>query len=505
MALRTDDARWRRENERLEYKAAQGGLPRSLWETYSAFANTDGGTIVLGVKECDDGSLEACGVADPHGLVSSFWNTVHNPNKVSACLLAGSDVSIREVGDVSVVAIGIPRADRLQRPVYVGGNPLTGTYRRNGEGDYRCSEDEVRAMMRDANPSSLDELVAFHATIDELCPDSVAAYRNMFASLRPTHPWCRLPNQDFLIRLKAASLDQGASVIRPTRAGLLMFGYEYAILDEFPDYLLDYREVSSGRRWDDRIVSSDGAWSGNVFDFWAKVLPHLTEDLKTPFELDGEMRRVDDTPLHKAVREALTNTLVHADYQGRRGVVVVRYADRIEFANPGGMRIGIDVAFAGGITDARNAAIARMFSLIGAGERAGSGLEYIRVTSERNGLLRPVLSEGHNPDRTKLTLFMVPDDDNRALWSKGHPSVRRGEPRGQGSTVSLVPVVLPGESDRERLIRLLVAEHRISRSDVQHKLDMGETKAKRLLVSLRDEGILDSHGAGRGTYYTLAR
>ena len=76
MALRTDDARWRRENERLEYKAAQGGVPRSLWETYSAFANTDGGTIVLGVKECDDGSLEACGVADPHGLVSSFWNTV---------------------------------------------------------------------------------------------------------------------------------------------------------------------------------------------------------------------------------------------------------------------------------------------------------------------------------------------------------------------------------------------------------------------------------------------
>ena len=184
---------------------------------------------------------------------------------------------------------------------------------------------------------------------------------------------------------------------------------------------------------------------------------------------------------------------------------MVRYADRIEFANPGGMRIGVDVAFAGGITDARNAAIARMFSLIGAGERAGSGLEYIRVTSERNGLPRPVLSEGHNPDRTKLTLFMVPDDDNRALWSKGHPSVRRGEPRGQGSTVSLVPVVLPGESDRERLIRLLVAEHRVSRSDVQHKLDLGETKAKRLLVSLRDEGILDSHGAGRGTYYTLAR
>ena len=122
-----------RENNRIEAKKARGGLPHSIWETYSAFANTLGGVILLGVVEDDNKQLEAVGVPDPDQLVKEFWNIVNNINKVSVNILSTSDVSVESVDGKSIVVINVPRAQRADRPVYLLDNPLRESYRRNGE------------------------------------------------------------------------------------------------------------------------------------------------------------------------------------------------------------------------------------------------------------------------------------------------------------------------------------------------------------------------------------
>ena len=83
-----------RENNRIEAKKALGGLPHSIWETYSAFANTLGGVILLGVEEHADKSLHAVDLPDPEKLVKEFWDAVNNPNKASVNVLTSRHVRI---------------------------------------------------------------------------------------------------------------------------------------------------------------------------------------------------------------------------------------------------------------------------------------------------------------------------------------------------------------------------------------------------------------------------
>lgn len=190
-----------KENNRLEAKKAQGGLPHSIWETYSAFANTFGGYILLGVVENADKSFSSVPLPSPEKLVVDFWNSVNNHSVVNVNILSDQNVQIVESGGNQIVVIEVPRADRHDKPVYMGVDPFAGTYRRNGEGDYRCTRDEVRAMMRDQADISQDVRVMDTMTIDCLDMDTIRRYRQRMDNLRPSHVWSELAVEDFLHRI----------------------------------------------------------------------------------------------------------------------------------------------------------------------------------------------------------------------------------------------------------------------------------------------------------------
>lgn len=134
-----------REDNRLEAKKSQGGLPESIWETYSAFANTVGGLILLGVIEQEDKSFATVPLDNPDQLAADFWNTLNRPGVVSANILEPEDVDILESGGNRIVVIRVPPAKR--RPVWIGNDPYTGSYWRHGEGDYRIPADVVKKLL----------------------------------------------------------------------------------------------------------------------------------------------------------------------------------------------------------------------------------------------------------------------------------------------------------------------------------------------------------------------
>ena len=474
-----------KENNRIEAKKAIGGLPRSIWETYSAFANTLGGIILLGVEEHSDKSLHPVPLPDPEKLIKEFWDIVNNANRVSANILSDRDVTIEEIDGKHIVAIRVPRAQRSDKPVYIDGNPLSGSYRRNGEGDYKCTKEEVQAMLRDATIKTQDMAVLEDMELDAFDYDSVKRYRIRMKTYRPGHVWEELEDVEFLYKLGAVGRSSDGRR-HPTAAGLLMFGCEYEIVKAFPTYFLDYQEqLDPNTRWTDRIVSSSGDWSGNIYDFYFRVYNKLTQDIRVPFRLEGG-DRIDDTPVHKALREALANCLINADYYGRQGLVIIKKRDAITFSNPGGFRIDVEAAKSGGVSDPRNSALIKIFNLIDVGERAGSGIPNIFSVWKKQGWAAPVIAESFDPDRITVSLMLGKGGDKKA-------AIKSGDKKAAAKTAA----------HRQAIISYLTENISARSAEIAELLGLRPTRARELLFEMVNDDILVSEGGNKNRIYKL--
>ena len=393
-----------REGNRLEVKKAGERLPDSLWETYSSFSNCSGGVIVPGAAERRDGSWYTTHIQDPDKLLKDFWNTVNNRKKVSINLLDEEDVKLYEYNGDTILVITVPKADRVYKPVYINDDLFRGTFRRDHEGDYHCSEAEVRGMLRDQAERSTDSRILLNMETDIFFRETVKSYRTRHMAVNPQHVWHRLDDEAYLERIGAASVSDVDNRLHPTVAGLLMFGEEYIIRREFPEYFLDYREIlDPSIRWTDRLESSSGEWSGNLLDYFFSMERRLLRDVQKPFMMDG-ITRIDETDIHRAIREALANCIANADFNFPRGIVIIKKPESLSIENPGSIITGRAQMLKGGISEPRNKIIMKMFNLIRIGERAGSGVPDIFATWQDAGLLQPTVTEQFKPDRTVVIL-----------------------------------------------------------------------------------------------------
>lgn len=478
----------------LECKAAQGRdgrgeLPEDFWKSYSAMANTDGGVILLGVQEKPRGEFHALGLADVERVRKALWDNLHNRKQVSSNLLSEQDVEPIVLDGKTALRIRVPRAARQVKPVHLGSNPFGGTYLRRYEGDYLADDETVRRLLAERVEDSRDERVLKGFGFDDLDMETVAAYRNRFAAVKPGHVWSDLPLPEFLERIGAFGKNREEDYAGLRLAGLLMFGRAEVIRDALPHYMVDYQErpeSKAEKRWIDRLVP-DGSWSGNVYDFFRKVYQKLTADLKVPFQLQ-EGQRVDDTPVHEALREALANTLIHADFSGRVSVLVVKRPDMFGFRNPGLMRVPPELAVQGGNSDCRNRRLQTMFQLVGYGDHAGSGLPKIYRNWAGQHWRRPVLHELREPEQTLMELRMsslVPE--NVLLELQSHIGERFAA-LPELARLALITSSAEGMLNHARLREV----------STEHPADI-----TKMLAGLVRDGLLVTQGAGRGMVYFL--
>ena len=469
----------------LECKRASQKLPNSVWETYSAMANTYGGIILLGVDEVKTEKdwkkrYPIVGLADAEKLRVDFWNLLNDSEKVNINLLIDEDVEIVQIEGKSIIAIHISQADYHQKPVFVNGNMNKGTYKRNHEGDYHCKESELRAMIRDASDEGNDGRRLPYYGMDDVDVPTLREYRQMFMNLNPDHSLNRKDDKEFLRQMGAYVEDRATGEGGLTMAGLLMFGKGLSIRERFDMIRLDYVDKSNltqGQRYRDRLTY-DGDWENNLFQFMTRVMPKLTRDVPVPFVLEG-VQRVDDTPMHKLLREAMTNMIIHADFMLNGILKVEKRDDGYFFTNPGSLKLPVEDIYRGGISAARNPHIQDLLRMIGYGDNLGTGFPEMVEIWQNAWDERPVLNERNELQLVELTFS----------------GMKRKMPSSEN-----LPENLPenlGELDR-RILAEIVANPTVTYDGLAKVLGKTRETIRVHLKSLREKRLADRIGPAKG-------
>ncbi len=213
----------------------------------------------------------------------------------------------------------------------------------------------------------------------------------------------------------------------------------------------------------------------HLFNFIRIVLPKVTRDLPRPFKMEGVVRR-DDSLQHKAVREAVTNMIIHADFMVNGLLRIEKYDDRIVLTNPGLLKLPLEQIYHGGESKARNQRMQNMFRMIGYGENLGSGFPLILNAWNEKHWMKPELLEQTELMQVKLTLYI---QNNVASGSSNDPI---------NDPINL--------TERQKLILQTFSEEKsLSRERLCEKTGLSDATAKREIAFLKKAGYLERVGS----------
>ncbi|MFR0619566.1 ATP-binding protein [Bifidobacterium thermophilum] len=343
------------DTQECEVKEAAKKVPASLVETLSAFSNGDGGTVILGISEHD-------GFTAVHGFDARAMQEAFNAECEKLTPRVRPVIEILPFEGSHVLVAHIPPMAPRDRPCYVTTRGrYQGSYIRSGDGDRRLTPYEIDRMIENQSQPTFDDEVVEQATLHDLDASLVSAF---IARQRELHPrvFGERSDEEILLGMHVIKhSDGGDADSHPTLGGLMALG-------TFPQQFFPRLNVTftafpgvgkgevveGGRRFLDAQTIV-----GPIPSMIEDALAAVTRNMRVGAVIDGAFRKdVPDYP-RKAVREALSNALMHRDYSYEaRGsqVQVNMYADRLEILNPGGLygNVTVDTLGTVGMSSSRN-------------------------------------------------------------------------------------------------------------------------------------------------------
>lgn len=369
------------EGKTLEFKRDLSS-PAGVLRTVIAFANTAGGVVLIGVE---DGTRHVRGVSDPLAVeerLASVLNDGIAPRLVP-------DIEILPWRSTNVLAVQVYPSPN--RPHYLKSAGINaGVYLRTGSTNRRADDDLIAEMQRANLGKSFDE-----QPLPDLNSEAVdfRAASECFASVR------KLKRGD-LATLRLLVPHQGRAV--PSTGGLLLFGRPQEREDQFPDAWIQAGRFAGK---DKTVIADSTALHGPLVTLVEDAVGFVQKHGMQGYDI-GAVRRTNRWSLPPvALREAVVNAVVHADYSQRGAPIRISiFDDRVEIESPGLLPPGLTVEdLRRGVSKLRNRVIGRVFQELGLIEQWGSGIQRMGAACKDAGLPVPLLEELGT--RFRVTLF----------------------------------------------------------------------------------------------------
>lgn len=426
------------EGKTLEFKESTQSIS-GIIKAVIAFANTAGGTIIIGIQ---DRTKKIIGVTNALDEEERLTNVISD--SISPFIVP--NIEIRTYRKKELILIHVAHA---AGPYYLKSAGIEkGVYVRFGSTNRIADTEMLEALQLFTKKISFDEIAYPQLHADALDWDAI---RKCFQEIHNDITANKAENLGLVI-IKGDALS-------PSFGGIILFGINRIKI--FPDAII-------------RCVRFLGDNKAKVLDYadiisypviaFEEVIRFIERNTRMGAEI-GRLKRID-IPQYPpvAIREAVINAIIHTDYAAKgASIMIAIFDDRIEITNPGGLPLGMTLDRAlSGSSRVRNRVIARVFRELKLTEQWGSGIQRIITSCEEAGLQKPLFEDLDTEFR--VTLFAT----------KTHKK--------------------PLDEAHKELITLLKKKKKISTKEVAALWDIAPRNARAKLKYLADIGLIQRVG-----------
>lgn len=476
------------EADRIEAKRATG-IGSSMMQTICAFANTPnlkGGYLLLGVSEPDQqhDNFWISGVENADNLLNELQSNCRDQFEQPITIFAQKE----KLDGKLVIAVYVPELDSSDKPCTFKGKfdskskRKTGVWLRGVNGDYEAAQKDLEPLLLAKTGSSFEQRQLADAEWEDLDPNAISRYRELRAKVHPNAPELDANDQEMLYALSVVDRKNN---YKPNIAGLVVFGKALSLRRLLPSARIDYVRVGGVEWVQNDFIETFDLLEPLIFSI-VKMENKILSNLPYQFRLEPNQLQRSDTPLlpYKVIRETLVNAVMHKDYQVHSPIIIAHYNNRLEVKNAGySLKPQNELGTMG--SNRRNHIIAQIFYDLRFAENKGSGIGEIYRELKQANLQPPKFDSNLHSNHFQATYLLSQLLD---------PSLLRW--LGSFKQFSL-------NQDEVKALVLAFKNQSVSNEALRELSDLNSDNAGSILKQLANKDLLQRHGIGRGTTYSL--